>query len=405
MTVGILIPIPREFVLTAAANTLAGAELYVYQNLTTTPVTLYSDRACTTPAANPIVSVAGFFPRRYMAAAQLLTLTLKNTAGSTIHSDDYVSGFQEADALIDALAALTSAPVLPQGRLTLESGVGVSTSDQSAKTTVYYTPYQGNLVPIYDGTQFIPTAFTELSQLTTDSTKSPAAVANNSNYDLFVWSDSGTLRCTRGPAWTSDTGRGTGAATTELELVKGLYLNKVAITNGPAANRGTYVGTVRSNSSAQINDSVLLRMVWNAYNRRPRAMQVFESTDTWTYSTQGYRQMNNSAANQLAFVRGLNEDAVEARVLAAALSSGGTVRYVKAAVGLDSTTTRSGLAGVSTVSSSVQAMLNPSYYGFPGLGYHYLAALEYGGGTDTQTWVGDSGTTTEQSGIIGQVFA
>lgn len=115
MTVGILVSIPREFVLTAAANTLAGAELYVYENLTTTPVTLYSDRACTTPAANPIVSVAGFFPRRYMASAQLLTLTMKNTAGSTIHSDDYVDpavgGTQTTltDALLASLAGLSLA--------------------------------------------------------------------------------------------------------------------------------------------------------------------------------------------------------------------------------------------------------------------------------------------------------
>lgn len=108
MTVGVLIPIPRPFVLTAAANTLVGAELYVYENLTTTPVTLYSDRACTTPAANPIVSSAGFFPRRYMASAQLLTLTLKNTAGSTVHSDDYVAGSAESGNEVYDIALTTA---------------------------------------------------------------------------------------------------------------------------------------------------------------------------------------------------------------------------------------------------------------------------------------------------------
>lgn len=130
MTVGILIPIPREFVLTAAASTLAGAELYVYENTTTTPVTLYSDRACTTPAANPIVSVAGFFPRRYMATAQLLTLTLKTTAGSTIHSDDYVSGLQEADADLTVFATLgTSAMSGLLYGLTLSNNGSDATND------------------------------------------------------------------------------------------------------------------------------------------------------------------------------------------------------------------------------------------------------------------------------------
>ncbi len=108
MTVGVRIPIPRDFVLTAAANTLAGAELYVYQNLTTTPLTLYSDRACTTPAANPIVSAAGFFPRRYVASAQLMTLTLKTTAGSTIHSDDYVAGYAESGNEVYDIALTTA---------------------------------------------------------------------------------------------------------------------------------------------------------------------------------------------------------------------------------------------------------------------------------------------------------
>jgi hypothetical protein len=70
---------------------------------------------------------------------------------------------------------------------------------------------------------------------------------------FFGWNDAGTFRATRGPAWTSDTARGTGAGTTELELVNGIYLNKVAITNGPAANRGTYLGTIRTNGSATVD--------------------------------------------------------------------------------------------------------------------------------------------------------
>ena len=90
-----------------------------------------------------------------------------------------------------------------------------------------------------------------ISDVTT--TKSPAAATTNSNYDLFVWNDGGTYRCTRGPAWSSDTARGTGAGTTELQLLNGILTNKNAITNGPAANKGTYVGTVRTNGSSQVD--------------------------------------------------------------------------------------------------------------------------------------------------------
>ena len=40
----------------------------------------------------------------------------------------------------------------PQGRLTLQTGTPVMTTTQSAKTTIFYTPYVGNKTPIYDGT-------------------------------------------------------------------------------------------------------------------------------------------------------------------------------------------------------------------------------------------------------------
>lgn len=49
------------------------------------------------------------------------------------------------------------------GRLTLESGVPFSTTSQTAKSTVYFTPYLGDSVPIYDGSAFINRTFTEKS--------------------------------------------------------------------------------------------------------------------------------------------------------------------------------------------------------------------------------------------------
>jgi hypothetical protein len=291
-------------------------------------------------------------------------------------------------------SALAISP--PQGRLTLTTAVPVTVSDVTAATTIYYTPYVGVGIPIYDGTDWRMTAFTELSNATAQSSTGsagPAAVTTNSNYDLFVWSDSGTLRLTRGPLWTSDTGRGTGAGTTQLTLTNGIYLNTVAITNGPGALRGTYVGTVRSDGSSQINDSNAFRMVWNCYNRRPRSMRVIESTASWTYSTAALRQANNSAANQLAFVRGLNEDIVEASIIAGFQSSTATPQRGIVLIGLDSVAAdatgdmRIAAFGTSTVSGSPRAELKT----FPGLGYHYLTWIEFGAGVDTQTW---SGVTT-----------
>lgn len=270
------------------------------------------------------------------------------------------------------------------GRLTLATATPVMTSDQTAKTTIYYTPYKGDVILIYDGTYMVPTVFTELSQATTDSTKSPAAVTTNSNYDLFVWNDSGTIRCTRGPAWSSDTARGTGAGTTELELVKGVYLNKVSITNGPAANRGTYVGTIRSNGSSQIDWKLgtaasgggeAFLGVWNNFNRVDVVAQSEDSVTSYTYQSTTIRSMNNSAANRISFVVGLTEDAVRAeRSQFVENSASGDCPRI--GISLDSTSTFTESAAWTNIQASGQGVPVALFNRAGLLGFHFLQGVE-----------------------------
>lgn len=340
---------------------------------------------------------------------------------ATVVDDDWLNAVQEE--IVNAIltragitlvkgtntqlgSALDQLTILPGGRLTLETAVPVSTTDQAGKTTVYYTPHRHNRIAIYDGTRWLWRTFSEMSQLTTDNTKSPAAVANNSNYDVFVWLDSSTMRATRGPAWTGDTARGAGAGTSELELFEGRWVNKVAITNGPAARCGLYVGTIRSDGAAAINDTAALRHVWNTYNRVPRAMKVIEATNTWNYTTATFRQANNAAANQLDYVVGLAEDAVQARVLGLA----GNTSDCKLAVGVgvDSTAVNSADLFGGAVQGSVSTLTEPVlafYDGIPGLGRHYLAWLEYSQAAGTTSWYGDDGGTAAQAGITGRLLA
>ncbi len=104
----------------------------------------------------------------------------------------------------DLAWAIPGQPVAPQGRLTLSSGEPVMTADQTGKTTLYYTPYTGGFVPIYDGTAFVPTAFAERSNDLTQSAANkagPVAAGPYQVIDAFVWNDSGAIRLTRGPKW------------------------------------------------------------------------------------------------------------------------------------------------------------------------------------------------------------
>lgn len=299
------------------------------------------------------------------------------------------------------------------GRLTLATATPVMTSDQTAKTTIYYTPYKGDVILIYDGTYMVPTVFTELSQATTDSTKSPAAVTTNSNYDLFVWNDSGTIRCTRGPAWSSDTARGTGAGTTELELVKGVYLNKVSITNGPAANRGTYVGTVRSNGSSQIDWKLGSAAagggeawlgVWNNFNRVDERPRVQDSVDNYTYQSGTVRSMNNSNTNRISAIRGLDDDAVYVQ-RSQMVQSSASSDQPQTGISLDATNTLgtapADMSFVFTVTAGTGYKMTASYSGRPGIGWHFWQATEKCNGTVAAcTFYGDSGAADTVSNAL-----
>ncbi|MGH2375683.1 MAG: hypothetical protein ACRDIC_19710 [bacterium] len=320
-----------------------------------------------------------------------------------------------AAALNDGLIFDTAAAT---GRLTLETLVAVSASNQLAKTSVFYTPYTGERVSIFNGTKWLTFVFSEITLVLDPDPVHTGFHQSGKNFDLFVANDAGTRRLGTGPAWSSDTARGTGAGTTELERKNGIWTNKVSMslrwgsasgnTITVTANQGTYVGTMRASANGQCEDSFANRFVWNAYNRVKRAMRVFDATDSWTYSTAAFRQKNGSTANQLQMVRGLNEDSVSAVNQSIASSSTATLRSVRTGIGLDSTTAFAvGSAAAQANVSDTILNTSPSFYeDLPGLGSHFLAALEFGAGTDTQTWAGDSGLPLLLiTGIFGSIMA
>lgn len=291
-------------------------------------------------------------------------------------------------------------PVIsPQGRLTLTSGTAIMSSSVAGATRVYYTPSTGTSVPIYDGTNLNPVAFPEVFQDTTDTTKSPAAVGASSCYDMFAWLDGVTPRVTRGPAWTNITTRSAGTA---LTLLNGIYLNAVSITNGPAASRGTYVGTICSNGSSTI-DYILggstvgglaaVLNVWNAYNRVPVNVTVTDTTASWTYTfsvSAVYRAVNGSNSNRVTFVRGLDVDSVSADYATVAQPSGTSVPAY-ASIGLDSVTAAAGSQGFVQGINATAVGIQGKYAGYPGVGQHYLQAVEQVGTSGNVQFFG--GTT------------
>ncbi len=115
---------------------------------------------------------------------------------------------------------LTAQIVAPQGRLTLASGTPVLTSDQTAKTTIYYTPYVGSVAPFWDGTTWTLVSLAELSLALDSNSGHTGYHQSGKNFDLFLDYNGGAPRLVSGPAWTNDTTRAS-----DIARQNGIWLN------------------------------------------------------------------------------------------------------------------------------------------------------------------------------------
>ena len=274
----------------------------------------------------------------------------KNTASKTYRM---IAGLTAKTLNTD----LSGAVDVINGRLTLESGVAISITDQTAKTTIYFTPFKGNKISLYDGSAWAIQSFTErslaLGTLTTDT-----------NYDVFIYSNAGTLTLELSAAWASATAR-----TDSLVLQDGIYVKSGATTR-------RYLGTFRTTSATTTEDSIAKRLLWNSQNRVNRAL--YKSLTT-THNYTGFaRQWNADPTAQVAIVTGFAEDLIPVSIS----GFGNTLLagvFQIVGIGLDTTTTayRGTRNLVWDAASSGQSMQASTVtFVEPQIGYHFLAMLE-----------------------------
>lgn len=300
----------------------------------------------------------------------------------------------------------------PQGRLTLASGVPILDADDLANTSVLFTPFQGNRVPLWNSTlsKFVARDFSELTNVLADSSTGkagPAAAVAAKVYTMLVWDDAGVTRLTRSPAWVSNTDPGTGAGTAQTSYVQGIEVNAVAITNGPAAGAGTVVGWVMTNDGdANIdfkkggtgaNGSAAWIGITNKYNRVRVSKLIGDTTNSYTYSTATWRAANASNSMRVTIVRGSDYCPIHARYsnnVATAVAGA-----VGAAVGKDSTSAPSGIPGVQLLSGTNLGQ-QVSLFTDDAIGKHFYQALEIGTAAGTTTFYGDNGAAYQSSGLV-----
>ena len=298
---------------------------------------------------------------------------------------------------------------IPQGRLTLAANTPVmgatscSGSPCANISTLRYDCFIGQTVPYYNGTNDLIDTITSCEF--TDAMVSAASagqVVSGQVYDVW-WVHGGTNRiCIAmsastggGGGWAQDTAgsntaRGTGFSQLDY-TTRGYITNKNSIANcfngatnygSISANQGTYLGTIYATAngqttyqfgSANTSGQNALFGVYNAYNQKDVVSAVQDTTTSWTYTVNSFRQARASTSNQIQYIDGLgtlNVQSIYGDDITASASSSCLI-----GIGIDTLTANSGKQGfVSTGSSSTDVLA--IYTGVPGFGLHTIAAIE-----------------------------
>jgi hypothetical protein len=354
---------------------------------------------------------------------------------------------------------LTGGGVNPRtcdGRLTLSSGTPVPSSDIAAASTLYLTPFRGNQLTLFNGTNWALYNFSEISL-------SLSGLQANTAFDIFAYDNAGAVTL-EAVAWNSPAnGSITSISTARVVTVashtlatgqlvsiggnaqsanNGLWrvgttttttfqllnldgttpaalgsagaggtwqradqntgrLISLAVQDGVYVKSGAlsrrYLGTIRTTEvTGQSEDSKSRRFVWNLYNAVPRFLKANDTTQLWTYATTAWRPANNNrqiGVDEVELVIGLDWALVQAFYDSTLYftAAGPTV-----GIGLDNTAANNSVTNSYHSLASSYIPAQAKYIGFPGAGYHYLQALEYGG---SGAVYGGARSTVTQSGL------
>lgn len=171
--------------------------------------------------------------------------------GRSAFDSSEVSAIQRVIAQAVTVPRGNDSSIICNGRLTLTTATPITNADVTAGTTVYFTPYNGARLALYNSTLWQILAFTEVSVSVPSTTTTP--------FDIFAYNNSGTVALET-VDWTDDSTRATALAMQDGVLVKA----------GAPTRR--YLGTGRTTSvSGQVADSRANRFLVNYCNpvKRP----------------------------------------------------------------------------------------------------------------------------------------
>ena len=278
---------------------------------------------------------------------------------------------------------------IDDGRLSASSTDPAPATDQTAITTIYWTPNnKGNRIALLD-TSSSPNAWTLINS---PSVSLSVPATTSQMYDVFGYLSSGAMVLSA-TAWTNDTTRATALTTQD-----GVYA-KTGATNY------RYLGSFRTTTvSGQTEDSVLRRFIYNQYNQIPRQLKMQDTTASWTSTSTTYAYFNANSADKVEFVLG---DTGLPQITCYGYWSN-TVTSGTIAIGLDGIAAGNvaidgGQPGSGGVTLGTNWGTSCETHRPITAGYHYAAAIDKASSATTVTFIGSgqSGFSSQITGLIG----
>lgn len=196
--------------------------------------------------------------------------------------------------------------------------------------------------------------------------------------------------------------RGVGAGTTQITLTGNTYVNSVGITNGPTLMLGTYLGTIHTNGSNQLDWKLgsvatgggeAYLSIWNVSNAALITPVVQDLTSAWTYGSNTIIPLNNSVGWRISSVRGLDNTSTKVNLQIRAdptfFNEHTAGLSAVALIAVDSITVQgqrstAGQISASGTGTGVGTTIQAFYNGFLGQGFHYVQALQCTAGANTK---------------------
>lgn len=273
------------------------------------------------------------------------------------------------------------------------SGAPDGVASTANVTTLYVSPFRGDSIwlPV-GGVWQRRTVPSETSVALGTSTASRGR-------DLWAYASGNSVAYELGTVWASGTARATGEGIT---WVDGIPCRESDTTR-------VLIASFYLTSTTQTQDSERQRLVWNMWNQisKPIGFTNADTRSTYSHTAGAWQQMGTTSTHQVEVFSGLNNaSSIHLHAIHVSQQASGSGALRLTAIGVNSTTSPSGISGFSASASEtgIAHSLPAAYAGALSLGYSYYAQLEYGATAGATFYGNNSGAAVRRHGTYGEVF-